>query len=74
MDIKALEGIIALSAGERMDYDRSQTWVDLVKRQVRICPEHPAVVAENGSLSYLELDRLSDRLAAALIEKKGCIN
>ena len=71
MDSKALERILALSAGERMDYDPSQTWVDLYRHQVRICPEHPAVVAENGSLTYLELDRLSDQLAAALIEKEG---
>ena len=71
MDRKELERVITLSAGERMDYDPAQTWVDLFKSRVRTDPDHSAVEAENGTLSYLELDRLSDRLAAALIEKEG---
>ena len=66
---KEVQRIIALSAGETLDYDRGQTWVDLFREQAGLHPDRTAVTAENGSLSYAELDRLSDRLAAALVEK-----
>ena len=63
--------IMAVSAGEKLDYDRSMTWTDLFREQARLHPERTAVSAENGSLSYAELDRLSDRLAAALLKQEG---
>ena len=44
---------------------------DLFQEQVRLHPEHAAIVAENGCLSYAEPDRLSEKLAAALLEKEG---
>ena len=71
MDRKEIEQVIALSTGERLEYDCSQMWIDLFLEQVRLCPEHTAIVAENGSLSYAELDRLSDRLASALVERES---
>ncbi|MCR5650212.1 MAG: amino acid adenylation domain-containing protein [Lachnospiraceae bacterium] len=71
MDQKTLEQVITLSTGEILEYDTSETWIDLFCRQVRMDPGRTAVWAENGSLTYEELDRLSDRLAAALIEEKG---
>ena len=71
MEQRVFERVIALSTGERLDYDASQTWMDLFQEQARLHPEKTAVVAENGSLSYAELDRLSDRLAAALVEREA---
>ena len=71
MERKAFDRIIALSTGEHLDYNAAQTWVDLFLEQVHLRPEATAVVAENGRLSYEELDRLSDRLAAALVEREG---
>ena len=70
MELIEFERVISLSTGEQLDYDPSQIWVVLFQNQVRLNPEHTAVVAENGDLSYAELDQLSDRLAAALIEKE----
>ena len=63
MEQRVFERVIALSTGQRLDYDASQTWMDLFLEQARLHPEKTAVVSENGSLSYAELDRLSDRLA-----------
>ena len=71
MEQSMLDRIIALSNGEKLDYDRTKTWVDLFMEQAREHPERVAVTAENGSLSYEELDRLSNRLAAALTEKES---
>ena len=70
MEQAILDRIIALSNGEKLDYDCTKIWVDLFMEQAREHPEHMAVVAENGSLSYGELDRLSDQLAAALIDQE----
>ena len=71
MERKVFDQIIALSNGDRMEYNAAQTWTDLFLEQARLHPEQTAVSAENGSLSYAELDRLSDRLAMALIEREG---
>ena len=68
---ESLERAIALSGGERLCYDSTKTWVDLFIEQARIAPGNTAVVAENGSLSYAELDRLSDRLARKLTDAEG---
>ena len=67
MDKNTLQHVLTLSQGERMSYDLSKTWVDLFREQASLHPERTAVSAENGSFTYGELDRLSDRLAARLI-------
>ncbi|MBQ4483349.1 MAG: non-ribosomal peptide synthetase, partial [Lachnospiraceae bacterium] len=71
LDRKKLDEVLKLSRGEMLTYDETLTWVDLFKRQVEKHPEKKAVCAKNGSLSYEELDRKSDALAAALVEKEG---
>ena len=68
---KELRRIIALSGGEVFEYDREQTWADLFREQARLHPDRTAVSAENGELTYAELDRLSDRLAAQLAEREN---
>lgn len=54
----------------RLDYDRNLTVVDLFRQQAARTPDHPAVVCDQRSLTYGELDRLSDLLAADL-RKRG---
>ena len=59
---------IASCLGDRLDYDASLTWVNLFQAQAARHPEQLAVVADNGSVTYKELDAQSDRLAAKLVE------
>ena len=65
MDIKK---ILEVSTGKKFDYDTNKTWLDLFKVQVAKTPEKIAVADENSNFSYRELDELSDKVAAWLIE------
>lgn len=69
MDEKTRLRILALSEGERLDYDRTQTWIDLFLAQVRKNPERTAVVDIQSSYTYGELNRASDSVAAYLLER-----
>ncbi|WP_437756712.1 amino acid adenylation domain-containing protein [Sorangium sp. So ce1389] len=53
-------------SGERRAYDGPETVHALFSRQARRAPDAPAIVATRGALTYAELDRRSDRLAARL--------
>jgi amino acid adenylation domain-containing protein len=55
--------LITLGQGERLEYDTTQTWTDLFCRQAQATPDATAVVAENGSLTYQELDEQSSVFA-----------
>ena len=68
MNTEDQAAVLALSKGETLEYDRSQTWIDLFKENVAHTPNKVAVVAENGSYTYGELDRASDSVAALLLE------
>ncbi len=46
----------------------SESIIDVLKRQVSKYPEHIALKDETGTVSYLELDRLSDGLSDFLYE------
>ena len=63
---KEQEAILALGTGDQLDYDRSETIVDLFHRQARLRPESIAVVDEVSNITYGELDHKSDILALAL--------
>lgn len=65
-DINTQKNLLTLSEGEVLDYDCNETFVDVFLRQVELNPEAKAVVDENSSISYGELDRRSDMLAAKL--------
>ena len=65
---KELEEVLELSKGPELKYDASLTWLDLFEEQVKKDPGHMAVTDEYGSITYGELDRLSDELAVALVE------
>ena len=60
------QAILTLGTGDQLDYDRSETIVDLFHRQVTLRPENIAVVDEVSEITYAELDRRSDVLATAL--------
>ena len=58
----------ALSSGATVDYDTTETWIDMFERHVKSRPDHIAIVASNGQLTYKELDEESSRLASHLVE------
>jgi amino acid adenylation domain-containing protein len=58
--------LLELSRGETIDYDSSETIVDLFHRQALLRPDNIAVVDEVSEITYAELDHRSDLLATAL--------
>ena len=60
--------LIAIASGEPPQEDRRELFLEAFARQVAIRPAKTAVVAKNGSLTYRELNDLSDRLARKLID------
>ena len=60
------KAIIALGTGYQLDYNKSETIVDLFHRQATLTPDNIAVVDEVSEITYAELDRRSDLLATAL--------
>ena len=62
------KAIIALGTGNQLEYDKSETIVDLFHRQAIVTPDNIAVVDEVSEITYAELDRKSDLLATALIK------
>ncbi len=59
-----LKNILEVSRGKKFDFDTSETWLDLFKRQVDKNPNHIAVADDNSSMTYAELDARSDKIAA----------
>ena len=64
-----VQELLAISRGETLPYDMTQTWIDLFKEQVAQRPDQPAVVDAEGSYTYRELDEASDAVARYLIAK-----
>lgn len=63
-------------AGKRTDAYKGKTVVELFREQVRRTPQNRAVVLQGKTLSYRELDDVTDRLAALLATKgvgNGCV-
>ena len=65
-DMESAAEIAELSCGKPLDYDRSKTFTDLFVHQAYLRPEHEAAADSKGIYTYGELNRISDRLAAAL--------
>ncbi len=61
--------LLSLSEGERLDYDKRQTWIDMFLQHVKEQPDADAVVDATGKVSYAELNRQSIALARILIDK-----
>jgi non-ribosomal peptide synthetase component F len=54
--------------GTRADYDKNKTMVQMFKEQVRKHPDKIAVIHNNKTISYKELDQKSNKLANRLIK------
>lgn len=63
-----VQGLMTLH-NVRIDYPADKTIIGLFEEQARLHPEKAAVVSEGNSISYKELDGLSDRLANYLLRK-----
>ena len=63
---KEQQDILTLGTGDLLEYDNSETIVDLFHRQATQRPENIAVVDEVSNITYAELDHKSDILALAL--------
>ena len=68
VDSDTQASLLKLGTGPTLDYDQSATFVSLFRQQVGSAPDAIAVVDESGSITYRELDRQSDILAATLVE------
>ena len=58
--------LIALGTGSHLNYDTTQTFTSLFVKQASRTPDAIAVVDKKGSITYAELNRQSDILAAIL--------
>jgi amino acid adenylation domain-containing protein len=61
--------LLELSRGEIIEYDQSETFVDLFQRQVALSPDAVAVVDSLGSMTYQELDNQSNILARVFVNQ-----
>ena len=61
--------VLKRSFGGSLPVDGARTWLDLFRRSVLARGESDAVVDGTGSLSYAELDRQSDAVAAYLLDR-----
>jgi len=55
--------------GINLDYDKTETFVTMFRRMAKQYPDYTAVVDENRKYTYAQLDRMSDILAATLVEE-----
>ena len=63
------EKIIKAAAGTSADYPRNSTVVDLFVRQAAATPFAPVLTMKDKSMTYKQLDELSDKLAMQLTAK-----
>ena len=61
--------VIEASAGEVMECDLNETWIDMFLRQVEANPDAVAVADANGSMTYGELNDAADRFHTFLNDK-----
>lgn len=59
----------AIGIGETAEFDKSDTLVSMFRRQAAETPDAVAVVFQDKKLSYLELDEMTDLLAAQLVNR-----
>lgn len=66
--------VYKISTGTPLYYDETETWLDVFINNAKMQPEHIAVVDRNGSLTYRELNDLSNIIAYYLLENDIQIN
>lgn len=59
--------ILKMSSGGTLNFDRTKTWLSLFEHWVRVQPNHTAVTDDAGELTYAQLDKASNKMAAWLI-------
>ena len=65
-DIEA-DMINGMCKGDVLEFDRSKTWLSMFAENVKRDPDRLAVLDIKGSMTYAELDRLSDSVAHYLV-------
>lgn len=66
-----IEFLLQLGRGDSLEYDKSQTMVDLFMEQALRTPDAVAVVDRESRLTYRELDEQSSALAHWLLREEG---
>ena len=79
LDVPSLEQstilkLMELGRGATLTYDKSETLVDLFRKQVRKTPDAPCVVFEGKMLTYAQVDEMTDSLAAYIHNRFGVTN
>lgn len=72
LDEKETPEVIRMSEGDKLEYDSSETFVSVFRKQAAAQPEATAVVSSNGRYTYRELDAISDAIACRL-KKEGVV-
>ncbi len=62
-----MEQILNISYGGKTDYDHNETYIDMIMKHVAEQPESLALVDDNGSMTYAQMNDASEHLAAFLI-------
>jgi non-ribosomal peptide synthetase component E (peptide arylation enzyme) len=68
-----LEGVVYCDATRAAEYFKAGAWIDrtvgqALRETARRVPEKPAFISDERNVSFAELDGITDRLGAALIE------
>jgi non-ribosomal peptide synthetase component E (peptide arylation enzyme) len=68
-----LEGVVYCDATRAAEYFKAGAWIDrtvgqALRETARRMPEKPAFISDERNVSFAELDGITDRLGAALIE------
>lgn len=66
-----IQSLLQLGRGDTLEYDKSQTMVDLLMAQVNRTPNTIAVVDKKSRITYKELDEKSNVIAHWLVREKG---
>ena len=69
LDKKGREKLLAICQGEQLDYSRARTLHQTFEQQVERTPDAVALIFEDKSWTYRELDRRANQLARYLKDK-----
>ena len=61
--------LISLGKGRQLDYDTTETLVSIIRRQAKRIPDNIYIVFCNRSYTYSQVDEITDRIAAHLINQ-----
>ena len=67
LDKEEEQEVLQISHGEKLEFNESSTMVDLFKQQVDKTPGKIAVVYQDKSYTYKQIDEISDKIARKLV-------